>query len=105
MVGIDRPSSRKAESVNRLRKVLVFLRPFKRPLLIAVALTGCLTLIGMLPPLLMRRLLNDVAREGKWGLFPLVMGLLFAVPVVSSLVNIANAATLNFISLGIITQQ
>ena len=90
--------------MDRLRKVLVFLRPFKRPLLIAIALTGCLTLIGMLPPLLMRRLLNDVARQGQWGLFPLVMGLLFAVPVLRDLVNIANAVTLNRISLGIIAR-
>jgi len=90
--------------MNRLRNVLAFLGPFKRQLLIAIALTGGLTVIGMAPPLLMRRLLNDVARQGNWGLFPLVIGLLFAVPVLRAVVNIANAVALNRVSLGIIAR-
>jgi subfamily B ATP-binding cassette protein MsbA len=68
----------------------------------ALILTGLLTVIGMLPPLLMRRLLNDVARQGRWGIFPLVMGLLFLVPVLRAVVNLGNAVMLNTVSLGII---
>ena len=51
-----------------------------------------------------RRLLNDVARQGKWGLFPLVMALLFAVPVLRAVVNLGNAVALNTVSLGIIAK-
>jgi ABC-type multidrug transport system fused ATPase/permease subunit len=80
------------------------MRPFMRPLILALVLTGLLTVIGMAPPLLMRRLLNDVARQGNWGLFPLVMTLLFAVPVLRALVNLGNAIALNTVGLGIIAK-
>ena len=85
-----------------LGKVLAFMRPYKRPLVVALVLTGGLTVIGMAPPLLMRRLLNDVAREGRWGIFPLVMTLLFGVPVLQAIVNVANSLTLNRVGLSII---
>ncbi|MFO7957381.1 MAG: ABC transporter ATP-binding protein [Candidatus Brocadiia bacterium] len=88
--------------MKRVKQILAVARPFLRPLIIAVVLTGGLTLIGMAPPLLMRRLINDVAREGNWGIFPLVMALLFAVPVLRAVVNVANSLTLNGINLGII---
>lgn len=85
-----------------LRRLLGFMKPFKWALLAGLILTGTLTLIGMVPPLLMRRLLNDVAREGQWGLFPLLMSLMFAVPLLRALVNIANSIVLNRVGLGII---
>ena len=88
--------------MDNLRKLFVFVRPFLRPIILAVILTGSLTIIGMAPPLLMRRLINDIAKEGQWGLFPLIMGLLFAVPVLRALINIANSVALNKVSLGII---
>ncbi len=68
----------------------------------ALILTGCLTVIGMVAPLLMRRLINDVAREGNWDIFPMLMGLMFAVPLLRAVVNIGTSITLNQINLGII---
>ncbi len=88
--------------MQRIRQVIRFLRPFAGKLLLALALTGGLTLIGMATPLLMRRLINDVAGEGNWGIFPLVVGLLLAVPVLRSVVNIANSITLDTVGLAII---
>ena len=80
------------------------MRPHKRPLILAAVLTAGLTFIGMAPPLLMRRLVNDVAKEGKWGIFPLVIGLLFAVPLLRALVNLVNSFALNRVGLGIIAK-
>jgi len=88
--------------MRTFRQILSFMRPFRRPLLFALLLTGGLTVVGMLPPLLMRRLINDVARQGQWGVFPLVMTLLFAVPVLRAIINIANSRTLNKVGLGVI---
>ncbi len=87
-----------------MSKLVGFVRPFLPQLIVAVVLTGCLTLIGMAPPLLMRQLVNDIARQGNWGLFPLVMGLLFAVPVLRALINVANSLVLNRIGLGMIAR-
>ena len=85
-----------------LRRLFAFMRPYRRPLIAAVVLTGGLTLIGMAPPLLMRRLLNDVARQGRWDLLWLVLGLLLAVPVLRAIVNVANSFALNYLSLRIV---
>ena len=84
------------------RKQLAYLKPYTGSLVAAVVLTGGLTIIGMAPPLLMRRLLNDVAKQGQWGIFPMVMGLLFAVPVLRAVVNLCAALALNKVGLGVI---
>ena len=88
--------------MKNLKKLIIFMRPFLWLLILAVILTGSLTVIGMAPPLLMRKLINDVAKAGQWGIFSLVMALLFAVPVLRSIINIANSLTLNKVGLGII---
>lgn len=90
--------------MSRFHHLIVFLRPFKRSLILALVATGVLTLIGMAPPLLMRRLLNDVAREGNWGIFPLIATLLVAVPILRALVNIVNAIALNNVAQGIVVK-
>lgn len=90
--------------MKNLRKLFTFIRAFLGLFALAVFLTGVLTVIGMAPPILMRRLVNDVARQNQWGIFPLVMGLLFAVPVLRAFVNILNSLVLNRISQGIIAR-
>jgi len=89
--------------MSRLRQISGFLRPYRRSLITASILTGVLTLIGMAPPLLMRSLINDVARESNWGVFPLLMGLLIAVPLFRAFVNILNGITLHGTAQGIIS--
>jgi len=89
--------------MSRLRQILNFLRPYRRSLIVAAVLTGVLTLIGMAPPLLMRSLINDVARQNDWGIFPLIMGLLLAVPLFGAFVSILNSIVLNRVALGIIS--
>ena len=88
--------------MNRLRQVLGFLRPFRGPLILALCLAAGLSLVGMAPPLLMRRLINDVAKEGQWGIFPLVIGLLIGVPILRAVINVANGLALREVHLGII---
>ena len=73
-----------------VRRILGFMRPYKRPLILATILTGGLTLIGMAPPLLMRRLVNDVARQGRWGILPVVTGLRLAAPPLRAAANVAG---------------
>lgn len=89
--------------MSRLRQILSFLRPYRRPMIVSSILTGVLTLIGMAPPLLMRSLINDVARQNNWGIFPLIMGLLIAVPLFRAFVNILNSITLNRTAIGILS--
>ena len=88
--------------MRNIRRLLAFLKPFRGLLILATILAGALTLVGMAPPLLMRRLINDVAGQGNWGLFPLIMGLMFGVPLLRNTINVAHALTLRSVSLGII---
>jgi len=90
--------------MNQFRRLFGLLRPYKRSLIAAAVLTAGLTFVGMAPPLLMRRLVNDVAREGRWGIFALVMGLLFGVPLLRALVNIVNSLILNRVGLRLIRE-
>jgi ATP-binding cassette subfamily B protein len=88
--------------MKSLIKLFGFMRPFLWMIILAVTFTGCLTMIGMAQPLIMRKLINDVAKEGNWGIFPLVMSLLFAVPILRALVNTANSLILKRVGLGMI---
>ena len=97
------PALQQTVQTSRFRQALRFLRPYRRSLVTASILTGVLTLIGMAPPLLMRSLINDVARENNWGIFPLIMGLLIAVPLFRALINIFNSIILNRTALEIIS--
>ena len=87
---------------DKTTQTLSFLRPFIKPLILALILTCSLTVIGMVPPLLMRNLINDIAGNGNWGIFPLIVFLLFLVPVLREGINIANGITLNNVGRGII---
>ena len=90
--------------MSTYRALVRFIGPFKWALIFAVVLTGGLTLVGMVQPLLMRTLINDVAGEQNWGIFPLIMGLLFGVPVLRAMINIANLLVLRKVGLGIIAR-
>ena len=50
-----------------LKRVWKFIRPFRGRLLIAICLTGSMTLLGMLPPILMKHVIDDVVGLGQWG--------------------------------------
>ena len=50
-----------------LKRVWKFIRPFRGRLLIAIFLTGSMTLLGMLPPILMKHVIDDVVGLGQWG--------------------------------------
>lgn len=76
--------------MDSLRKVLAYLKPYARSLLLGVAGMGVFTLLSLVPPLLMRQLINGVVAAGAWQLLVPVIALVIAVPVVSQLVNFGN---------------
>ena len=56
-----------------LTKVWRFIRPFRRQLILAVTLTGIMTVLGMVPPILMRYLIDDVVGLGRWEQAPALL--------------------------------
>lgn len=49
-----------------LKRVWKFIRPFRGRLMMAICLTGGMTLLGMLPPILMKHVIDDVVGMGQW---------------------------------------
>ncbi len=68
-----------------------YLKPFKWKFIWALLLAGVLTVIGLLPPLVMRRLVNDVASDGQYGLLPLLIGALFSITLLRAGMTYMNA--------------
>ncbi len=53
--------------MGALMRVWQFIRPFRGRLSIAICLTGFMTLLGMLPPVLMKLVIDDVVGLEQWG--------------------------------------
>ena len=67
-----------------LSKLGPFIRPFKGRLLLAVGLTGGMTLLGMIPPLMMKYVIDDIVGMGQWHMAPAILVTMLLVNVLSA---------------------
>ena len=91
------PEQKQDDLISAIRGLWPYVRPFKRKFLWGLAIAGALTLVGMLPPLVMRGLVNDVASDGKYGLLPLLIGALFGITLLRAGMTFVNARTIAFV--------
>ncbi len=77
--------------IKSIRGLWPYIKPFKWKFTWALLLAGVLTVIGLLPPLVMRRLVNDVASDGQYGLLPLLIGALFGITLLRAGMTYMNA--------------
>ena len=77
-----------------LRKLSRFILPFKRRLLFAIGLTGAMTMLGMVPPIIMRFIIDDVVALGRWNMAPAVLATLLATNLLASAGSYANHLTI-----------
>lgn len=82
--------------------LFTFLKAFRGRIIIALGLTCLLAIIGMTPPLIMRRLINRVVENGRWDEFPLLISLFFILPVLNVAFGAWNSLFINKIGQGII---
>ena len=75
--------------MNSLMRILQFVLPYKRRLIRAVILTGALTLVSMVPPLLLRYLADDIVTAGRWDMLGRVIAAMIAVPVLMAAIRLA----------------
>ena len=76
--------------MKRLRVLWPYFRRHRRRLLLALAGTCLVTVVGVLPPLLFRHLFDNVLRPGAWHLLIPAIGAIFCVGVVSVLLGFIN---------------
>ncbi len=80
-----------------LTRLLAFAARYKSRLLLAFACTGFLTVVAMVPPYLIKMLVDDVITPGDWDRLPLVIGLFLAVPAISGGVSFVNNHLIAFV--------
>jgi len=73
--------------MSNYRKFLKFVGPLKKKLLLCLAFTVGLTVLGLTPPLLLKVLTDDVITAGNWGLMPMLIGLFIAVPLCRAVIG------------------
>lgn len=76
--------------MNTLRRLLPYLRPYRKRLTLALAVTAIFTLLSLLPPLLIRSLVDDIIEPGAWEYLPLLVGLIVLAPVLAESLRFLN---------------
>lgn len=90
-------NSHETGMIASIRRLWPYVRPFRFRLLYALVLSGILTIVGLLPPLVMRKLVNDVGSGHKWELIPLLCSALFAITLFRAMMTFLNARTIAFV--------
>ena len=67
-----------------LSKLGSFIQPFKGRLLLAIGLTGGMTLLGMVPPLLMKYVIDEIVGMGQWHMAPAILFSMLLVNLLSA---------------------
>lgn len=81
---------------ENLRKLLEFVRPYAARLSGALGLTVVLAVLGMLPPLIVMFIVDEVIVRGRWEMLEIMVALMVAVPVLTAGLRVANALTLAY---------
>jgi len=76
--------------LSRKSVIMQFIRPIRGRLIFAMFLTTAYTLFSLLPPLLMRYLLDHVITPQRWMLVPLMVATITLVPIWSALLAAVN---------------
>jgi len=83
--------------LRNLRRVLRFAKPFRRKIILAMALTGVLTLVGLIPPLVMKWLIDDVMVAGNWARLNAVILMMAAIPLLTIFISFWNTYVIAFV--------
>jgi len=82
--------------MHRFKAILPFVRPYSRYILGALGLTVVLTVLALLPPLIMRALIDRVFTAGNWRLLLPLVGAHMLVPVMSGLISFVNTLVIAY---------
>ena len=76
--------------MHRFRAILPYLRPYVPFLIGALGLTIVLTVLALLPPLIMRALIDRVFTAGNWRLLIPLVGAHVLIPLMSGIISFFN---------------
>jgi subfamily B ATP-binding cassette protein MsbA len=76
-------------------KILNFIKPYRRNIILAIFLTIFLTCLNLLPPLIMKFLIDNVISKKNWNFLAIVMISFLLVPVLGSIISFFNNYTIS----------
>ena len=78
------------KSIHRFRTLLPYIRPYYPYIAGALGLTAGLTVLGLLPPLIMRAVIDRVLTAGEWRILVPLVAAQMAVPITHGAISFAN---------------
>ena len=82
--------------MNRFKDILPYIRPYLPYIIGSLALTIFLTTLGMLPPLIMREIIDRVLTEGVWALLIPFVAAQMSIPIMSRIIAFTNNLNLAY---------
>ncbi|MSS70744.1 MAG: ABC transporter ATP-binding protein [Candidatus Latescibacteria bacterium] len=79
---------------SNYKKILVFLWPYRRQVIFALFTAVTMTIISLIPPLIVRAIVDRVIGEGRYEILEALLFVLLAVPAVTAALRYLNAYTI-----------
>ena len=83
---------------GNFRKLLKFVKPYRRRLFGALTLTVLLTSVSMTPPLIMKFIIDEIVVGGRWDLLKTVLLISVVVPVTAAGLSVLTTYSISVIS-------
>ncbi|MDP6042288.1 MAG: ABC transporter ATP-binding protein, partial [Candidatus Latescibacteria bacterium] len=90
---------------EKFSKVAHFITPYKSRLILLLCLTATMTTLGMIPPLVMKYIIDDIIVGGNWAVLEVVLAITIALPIIAAGLRIATAFTNAYVGWGITTHM
>lgn len=83
--------------MNRCRVLFEFLRPLCWRLAAALAVTAVLTVLGLVPPLLLKSVIDDVIQKSNAGLLPIIAAIAVSVALFTPIVGFYSSVIIAYL--------
>jgi ABC-type multidrug transport system fused ATPase/permease subunit len=90
---------------EKFSKVAHFITPYKSRLILLLCLTATMTTLGMVPPLVMKYIIDDIIVGGNWDVLEVLLAITIVLPIIAAGLRIAASFTNAYIGWGITTHM
>ena len=92
-------------NTDKLRKFAHFVTPYKSRLILLLCLTATMTTLSMLPPLVMKFIIDDVITMGNWQLLEVLLFISICLPITSAAMRVWVSFTNAYVGWGMTTSM
>ncbi len=92
-------------NADKLRKFAHFVTPYKSRLILLLCLTATMTALGMVPPLVMKFIIDDVITMGNWHFLEVLLFISICLPIMSAALRVWVSFTNAYVGWGLTTSM